>query len=311
MKIVYAGTPAFAVPALQALVASEHTVCAVYTQPDRPAGRGRKLQASPVKQFALAQAIPVHQPDSLKDRDSQQQLAALQADLMVVVAYGLILPPVVLALPRYGCVNIHASLLPRWRGAAPIQRAILAGDAATGITLMQMDAGLDTGAMLLQKPCAILDSDTAQSLHDRLAPLGAAALMELLPQIATGTLAPRPQDETQACYAKKLSKSEALLDWQCDAAQLQRQVRAFNPWPVAQTFYAGLALRIFAAQTIDETSAALPGSVLRADVAGIDVATGRSVLRITELQLPGGRIMSAADFIHAHALDGVVFGRVS
>lgn len=311
MKIVYAGTPAFAVPALQALVASEHTVCAVYTQPDRPAGRGRKLQASPVKQYALTQSIPVHQPDSLKDRDSQQQLAALQADLMVVVAYGLILPPAVLAMPRHGCVNIHASLLPRWRGAAPIQRAILAGDATTGITLMQMEAGLDTGAMLLQKPCAISDSDTAQSLHDRLAPLGAAALLELLPQIVSATLAPQPQDEAQASYAKKLSKSEALLDWHQDATHLQRQVRAFNPWPVAQTFYAGLALRIFAAQVIEETSSALPSSVLCTSAAGIDVATGRGVLRITELQLPGGRVMRAADFIHAHALDGVMLGQVS
>lgn len=311
MKIVYAGTPAFAVPALQALVASGHEVCAVYTQPDRPAGRGRKLQASPVKQCAQAHAIPVYQPPTLKDSDSQRQLADLQADLMVVVAYGLILPPAVLALPRYGCVNIHASLLPRWRGAAPIQRAILAGDAITGITLMQMDAGLDTGAMLLKKTCAITESDTAQTLLDRLAPLGASALLELLPQIGAGILRPAPQDDSQASYAQKLSKAEAQLDWQRDAVQLQRQVRAFNPWPVAQTIYGALALRIFAAEVIDATSTASPGSVLRASAAGVDVATGRGILRITELQLPGGRVMSAADFVHAHALDGVMLGQVS
>jgi methionyl-tRNA formyltransferase len=311
MKIVYAGTPEFAVPALEALLASAHSVLAVYTQPDRPAGRGRKLQASPVKQCTLAHAIPVYQPDSLKTPDNQQLLAALQPDLMVVAAYGLLLPAAVLALPRHGCLNIHASLLPRWRGAAPIQRAILAGDRDTGITIMQMDVGLDTGAMLLKKTCPINADDNAQTLHDRLAPLGAQALLETLAQLEAGSLHAEPQDDAQACYAKKLLKSEALLDWQADAEHLQRQVRAFNPWPVAQTFYQDAALRIFAAQALQEPGNAAPGTVLRAQREGIDVATGKGVLRITQLQLPGGRVMSAADFIHAHALSGVRLGDLS
>ena len=311
MQIVYAGTPEFAVPALEALLASTHMVLAVYTQPDRPAGRGRKLQASPVKRCALAHAIPVYQPGSLKTPDSQQQLAALQADLMIVAAYGLLLPPAVLAAPRHGCINIHASLLPRWRGAAPIQRAILAGDHATGITIMQMDAGLDTGAILLKKTCAIHADDTAQTLHDRLAPLGAQALLEALIQLEAGALRAEPQDDAQACYAKKLLKNEALLDWQADAELLQRQVRAFNPWPVAQTIYAGAALRIFAAQALPEIGNAAPGTVLHARREGIDVATGQGVLRITQLQVPGGRVMRAAAFIHAHALPGVRLGSPS
>ncbi len=311
MKIVYAGTPEFAVPALEALLASAHTVIAVYTQPDRPAGRGRKLQASPVKQCALAHAIPVYQPDSLKTPDSQQQLAALQPDLMVVAAYGLLLPTAVLALPHHGCLNIHASLLPRWRGAAPIQRAILAGDRETGITIMQMDVGLDTGAMLLKKTCPIHADDNAQTLHDRLAPLGAQALLETLTQLEAGTMHAEPQDDAQACYAKKLLKNEALLDWQDDAELLSRQVRAFNPWPVAQTLYQEAALRIFAAQELPETGNAAPGTVLRAQREGVDVAAGKGVLRITQLQLPGGRVMSAADFIHAHALPGVRLGGLS
>ncbi len=308
MKIVYAGTPDFAVPALEALFASAHTVVAVVTQPDRPAGRGRKLQASPVKQCALAHGIPVYQPDSLKTPDSQRHLAALTPDLMVVAAYGLLLPAAVLALPRYGCLNIHASLLPRWRGAAPIQRAILAGDHETGITIMQMDAGLDTGAMLFKRVCPIQAGDNAQTLHDRLAPLGALALLATLAQLEAGTLRAEPQEDAQACYAKKLHKNEALLDWQADAELLGRQVRAFNPWPVAQTTYQDTVLRIFAALALTETVNAAPGTVLRAQHECIDVAAGKGVLRITQLQLPGGRVMSAADFMHAHALLGVRLG---
>ncbi len=308
MKIVYAGTPDFAVPALEALIASTHTVIAVYTQPDRPAGRGRKLQASPVKQSALTHGIPVYQPDSLKTPESQQQLVGLRPELIVVAAYGLLLPGAVLTLPRHGCLNIHASLLPRWRGAAPIQRALLAGDRETGITIMQMNVGLDTGAMLLKRTCPIDADDNAQTLHDRLAPLGAQALLETLEQLEAGKLRVEPQDDTQACYAKKLLKNEALLDWQADAELLQRQVRAFNPWPVAQTLYKEAALRIFAAQALPDADPAAPGLVLRAQREGIDVAAGKGVLRITQLQLPGGRVMSAADFIHAHALTGERLG---
>ncbi|MEO6696481.1 MAG: methionyl-tRNA formyltransferase, partial [Gammaproteobacteria bacterium] len=234
LKIIFAGTPEFAVPALQALLDSAHEVCAVYTQPDRPAGRGRTVQASPVKQLALRHRIPVLQPPSLKDASVQETLRALVADLMVVVAYGLILPAAVLSAPRLGCINIHASLLPRWRGAAPIQRAILAGDDQTGITLMQMDEGLDTGAMLVQRPCPILPTDSAKTLHDRLAALGAETLIETLGPLQDGTITARTQNGDAACYAAKLSKPEAVLDWRLDAAALDRKVRAFNPSPVAQ-----------------------------------------------------------------------------
>lgn len=305
LRIIFAGTPQFSTPALHALLHSPHEVCAVYTQPDRPAGRGRKLTASPVKQLALQQSIPVRQPLNLKNTDAIDDLSSWQADLMVVVAYGLLLPPAVLTIPRLGCINIHASLLPRWRGAAPIQRAILAGDRETGITIMQMNAGLDTGDMIARRSCPILSTDTSADLHDRLACLGAEALLETLTALQNGSTTLTAQDEDLACYAAKIDKREAELDWQQDAQALARKVRAFNPWPVAQTHLAsGQTLRIWSAEAMD--SAALqysPGSVIKGTAAGIDVATGHGILCLTQLQLPGGRALPASEFINAHSLD--------
>jgi methionyl-tRNA formyltransferase len=313
LRVIFAGTPDFSVPPLQALIDSEHQVIAVYTQPDRPAGRGRKLTPSPVKQLALEHDIPVYQPASLKDEQTRQQLADLGADLMVVVAYGLLLPEAVLRAPRLGCINIHASLLPRWRGAAPIQRAILAGDAETGITIMQMDVGLDTGDMLHRKTCAISDQDTGSSLHDRLSLMGAEALMEVLPSIIDGSLQPQPQDDDQATYAAKLNKAESQLDWTQPAQQLARQVRGFNAWPVAQTTLADGAksqvLRVWHAAAENEQADAAPGTVIRCDRQGIFVATGEGVLRLDRIQLPGKRPMDVAEFVNAHDLGGRVLGQ--
>ena len=308
MKIVFAGTPEFSVPALQALISSEHDVIAAYTQPDRPSGRGRKLQSSPVKECALAHQIPVYQPVTLRDADAQQEFAALQADLMVVVAYGLILPAAILDTPRLGCLNIHASLLPRWRGAAPIQRAILAGDRKTGITIMQMDEGLDTGDMLLKLECNIDDNDTAGSLHDRLAVLGAQAIVDSVEQLESGQLRPQSQDEQQACYAAKLDKAEALLDWHKTAVELDRQVRAFNPWPVAQTRWRDDVLRIWESSVVEQPARQSPGKVIQAGKQGIDVATAAGLLRLQKVQLPGGRPMTADAFINAHNIDGDMLG---
>jgi len=304
LRIVYAGTPEFAVPALQALIDSPHEVVAVYTQPDRPAGRGRKLRASPVKQLALAHDLPVEQPTSLRDEQAQAHLADLRPDLMVVAAYGLILPKAVLETPRLGCINIHASLLPRWRGAAPIQRAILAGDRETGVTIMQMDEGLDTGAMLLKRALPIAEDDTAASLHDRLAVLGAEALMEALPGIMDGSLEAIPQNEAEATYAAKLDKAEARIDWQQPAEHIARQVRAFNPWPVAQAELDGQPLRIWEARAVDRPAQAEPGTVVAESAEGIDVAAGEGCLRITRLQLPGGKQLPAATFLNGRSLAG-------
>lgn len=308
MRIIFAGTPDFSVPPLLALLASMHEVCAVYTQPDRPAGRGRKLRTSPVKEAALAAGVPIQQPLTLRDGAEQQRLADLHSDLMVVVAYGLILPKEVLTAPRLGCVNIHASLLPRWRGAAPIQRAIEAGDRETGITLMQMDEGLDTGAMLAQTATRIATTETAQSLHDRLMVMGAELLLASLPALETGSIRARPQDENSATYARKLSKEEACIDWRRSAAQLDRAVRAFNPWPVAYTDYGGQPLRIWRAEPLGQASPALPGTVLRSGGSGVDVATGDGVLRILELQPAGSRRMPAADFVNSRDLSDTILG---
>lgn len=300
MRIIFAGTPEFAVPSLRALLASPHAVVAVYTQPDRPAGRGRKLRASPVKELALEHGIPVEQPLSLKAAESQATLARYAPDLMVVVAYGLILPQAVLDLPRHGCVNVHASLLPRWRGAAPIQRAILAGDAQTGVTLMRMEAGLDTGPMLAKVTCPIGPDDTAAELHDRLAVLGGELLGTHLEALLRDEVSAEKQDDSLATYAAKLDKAEAELDWTRPATDLLRQVNAFNPWPVAQSGFRSQVLRIWRATVVpgqgESEPKSEPGTVLRAGRDGVDVACGRDSLRLLEVQLPGGRRISGADF---------------
>ena len=292
MRLIFAGTPEFAAVALQTLIDAGHDIALVLTQPDRPAGRGMKLKASPVKELAVARGLPVAQPLTLKDVAAQDELRRISADAMVVAAYGLILPRAVLDIPRLGCLNIHASLLPRWRGAAPIQRAILAGDRETGITIMQMDAGLDTGAMLLTKSCAIEPDDTAQTLHDKLAVLGGAAIVEALARI--GTLPPAAQDNALATYAAKLSKEEAEIDWTQPAADIARAVRAFNPFPVAFTRLDGEPLRIWAAEAASGHGTA--GHVLEADKSGIRVACGEGALLVTALQRAGGKRLSAEQF---------------
>lgn len=307
MRVIFAGTPDFSVPPLQALLGSGHDVVGVYTQPDRPAGRGRKLTGSPVKQLAVEHQLPVFQPLTLKAPETQEELAALQPDLMVVVAYGLILPQAVLNLPRLGCVNLHASLLPRWRGAAPIQRAILAGDRQTGVCLMQMEAGLDTGPVLAEVATDISERETGGSLHDRLSQLAADLLARHIDDIEQGRLTPAPQDDSLATYAHKLDKMEAIIDWHQDAKQLERMVRAFNPWPVAQSVYRGEVLRVWDALATEGTGAA-PGSVVAAGKAGIDVACASGCLRLLTVQLPGGKRLSAAEFLNARSVDGVVLG---
>jgi len=310
LRIIYAGTPEFAVPSLAARIAAGHRVAAVYTQPDRPAGRGRKLTASPVKALALAHGIPVYQPVNFRSEEALAELEAIGCDLMIVAAYGLILPRRVLAAPRIGCINVHASLLPRWRGAAPIQRALMAGDAETGITIMGMEAGLDTGPMFLKRATSIAPDDTGGTLHDRLATLGAEALMAALPGIAEGSLQPEPQDAALANYAAKLAKEEAAIDWTRPAVELDRQIRAFNPWPVAQTALQGETLRLWHSCIAMDTPAgeAPPGRVIAAGKAGIDVATGAGVLRLLQLQLPGKKPQTAREFLNAHSMDDLTLG---
>jgi len=308
MNVVFAGTPEFSLPSLQALLQSRHRVIAVYTQPDRPAGRGRRTLQSPVKQLALESGIRVLQPPSLKTAEALQILESLRPDLMVVVAYGLILPAMILGLPQFGCINVHASLLPRWRGAAPIQRAILAGDTETGVCLMQMEVGLDTGPVLACRSCEIGEAETGSQLHDRLARLGGRLLADNLDAVERGALIPRPQDDSQATYAHKLEKSEALIDWGGKAPDIARKVRAFNSWPVAETRYRGRQLRIWEAVPGAVKPAAEPGTVLSAGRDGIEVACGSGTLMLGTVQLPGGRPVNAADFANAHDLRGVRLG---
>lgn len=301
LRIVFAGTPAFALPALRALRDSSHQLVAVYTRPDRPAGRGRKLAASPVKTVAVEAGLPVYQPESLKGDEAAHELAALQPDLMVVVAYGLMLPPDILDVPMVGCWNVHASLLPRWRGAAPIERAILAGDKTTGVTIMQMNAGLDTGDMLLRRETSIGPQETGGALHERLAELGAEALLDALQERAAATLHPRPQDDSLACYAERLTRDEAQLDWGAPAELLARKIRAFNPRLVVRAEVAGEALKIWEAQALSVAvpAGAPPGKVIAAGRAGIDVATGSRVLRLLRIQRAGRQPVTAADYLNA------------
>lgn len=300
IRLVFAGTPEFAATALAALLDDGRRPLAVYTQPDRPAGRGRTPQPSAVKRLASAHELPVRQPIDFRDPAAVDALRRLEPDLMVVVAYGLLLPPSVLAAPRLGAINVHASLLPRWRGAAPIQRAILAGDKETGISIMQITERLDSGPVLLQRTCPIGEADSAGDLHDRLAELGAKALLEGLTRIAAGNARFREQDEGQATYAPKIQKAEAALDWSLPAEDLARRVRAFNPRPVAHAWVAGEALRIWRAIALMQPAEAPPGTVLAAGRKGIDVATGRGRLRLLEIQAAGRRPVSAGDYANAH-----------
>ncbi|WMC10926.1 methionyl-tRNA formyltransferase [Oceanimonas pelagia] len=299
LNLVFAGTPDFAARHLQALLDAGHNVIAVYTQPDRPAGRGKKLTPSPVKVTAEQAGLPVYQPQSLRNEEAQAELAALGADLMVVVAYGLILPQAVLDTPRLGCINVHGSLLPRWRGAAPIQRAIWAGDADTGVTIMQMDKGLDTGAMLHKASLPIAPDDTSASLYEKLAGLGPRALLHTLEQLADGTAVAEPQNDAEANYAEKLSKEEARIDWTLPAEQLERCVRAFTPWPVSYFMVAEHNIKLWQAEVLANASNAAPGTILAAGKAGIDVATGNGVLRLLSLQPPGKKAMSCQDLLNA------------
>jgi methionyl-tRNA formyltransferase len=301
MNLIFAGTPAFAVPALAALRRAGHQIRAVYTQPDRPAGRGRQLCASPVKQYAEKYGIEIRQPERLQDEAAR--LRADAPEVMIVIAYGLLLPPAILAVPRHGCLNVHASLLPRWRGAAPIPRAIEAGDTVTGVSIMQMEAGLDTGPVLAQAATPIAELDTAQTLHDRLAQLGAETLVATLERMQRGEISPLPQDATHACYAKKLRKDEAPIDWRLPAAVLHRKVRALNPWPVASTVWHGKTLRLWEVGLLENQRAAgAPGTILRADASGVRVLTGDGVLNITRLQAQGGKALAAGDFLNGHRL---------
>jgi methionyl-tRNA formyltransferase len=309
MKIIFAGTPEFAVPSLQVLLDSEHEICAVYTQPDRPAGRGRKLHVSPVKALAMSAGIPVFQPLTMKADEDLLQISSFNADLIVVVAYGMILTQAVLDVPRLGCLNVHASLLPRWRGAAPIQRSLMAGDEKTGVTIMQIVRKLDAGDMVHKEECVIDAEDTASILHDKLAMLGAIGLGKVLMQIVAGTLHPEPQDEALVTYAEKLEKCEAVIDWTQPATDLVRKVKGLNSWPVAQTVYQGNVLRIWDAAAVNNASSVQlePGVVCNAEK-HMDVATGNGFLRLLEVQLPGGKRLPIQAFLSAHDVDGEILG---
>lgn len=310
LRIVFAGTPEFAASILEGLVqARQHALVAVYTQPDRPAGRGLKHRPSPVKVLALAHNIPVYQPQTMRDPEIQADFARQHADVLVVAAYGLLLPKPILETPPLGCINVHPSLLPRWRGAAPIPRAILAGDRETGISIMRMNERLDAGPVLYTARCDIHPDDTAQSLHDRLAKLGADALLRALAQVQAGTAQARPQDETQATYAPRIHKAEALLDWRRPSHELERQVRAFNPWPIAWTTRDEQPLRIWQAAAVESAADAEPGSVVACSPSGIEVAAAEGRLRLLTVQRPGARPMAVADYLKSRPLPlGAVLG---
>ncbi|EEX39167.1 methionyl-tRNA formyltransferase [Vibrio furnissii] len=301
LRIVFAGTPDFAARHLAALLSSEHEVIAVYTQPDRPAGRGKKLTASPVKHLALEHNIPVYQPENFKSDEAKQALASLNADIMVVVAYGLLLPKAVLDTPKLGCINVHGSILPRWRGAAPIQRSIWAGDAETGVTIMQMDVGLDTGDMLKIATLPIDASDTSSSMYDKLAELGPQALVDCLSDIAQGTAVAVKQDDALANYAQKLSKEEAKIDWTLSAQAIERCVRAFNPWPMSHFSVAENQIKVWQSRVETGNSTHAPGTIIQADKTGIYVATGEGILVLESLQIPGKKALPVQDILNARA----------
>ncbi|WP_368748115.1 methionyl-tRNA formyltransferase [Enterobacter cancerogenus] len=299
LRIIFAGTPDFAARHLDALLSSGHNVVGVFTQPDRPAGRGKKLMPGPVKALAEEHGLPVFQPASLRPEENQQLVADLNADVMVVVAYGLILPKAVLDMPRFGCINVHGSLLPRWRGAAPIQRSLWAGDAETGVTIMKMDVGLDTGDMLYKLSCPITPEDTSATLYDKLAELGPQGLIKTLEQLAEGTAKPEVQDEALVTYAEKLSKDEALLDWALPAAQLERCIRAFNPWPVSWMVIDDQPIKVWKASVIESHVQAAPGTIVEANKQGIQVATAEGILNLESLQPAGKKAMSVQDLLNS------------
>lgn len=307
LRIVYAGTPEFAVPALEALIASKHQVVAVYTQPDRPAGRGRKMKSSPVKQVAIKAGIAIEQVESFKTDEALETLRAYKADLIVVAAYSLLLPQSVLDIPRYGCLNIHGSLLPRWRGAAPIHRAIQAGDKETGVTIMQMALGLDTGDMLYKISCPITAKDTGQSIHDQLAQDGAKALLKTLDLLISGQLKAEVQNDTLSCYAHKLDKKQAEIDWSRSAVEIDRTIRAYNPWPVAYTTKNSKPVRFFMSSAIESTVSGQIGEVVAESKQGIEIITAEGSVLITRLQMPNAKVLDVKDFINGRSLLGVIF----
>lgn len=309
-RIIFAGTPDFAVPSLQALLTSGHDVVAVLTQPDRPMGRGRKVQFGPVKSVAIAAGLPVLQPEGLSGPAEQQQLAALSPDLMVVVAYGLLLPEPVLRIPRFGCVNVHASLLPRWRGASPIQSALLEGDSETGVSIMQMDAGLDTGPVYCSESVSVKPHESAAELHDRLAALGGRLLADSIDPILAGELHATAQPVTGVTYAGRIRKADSVIDWSATAKRIDQLIRAYNPWPVAQTSLDGKQLRCWAAYADDQSTDThdRPGTVVGQNEHGIKVQTGKGILVLTQVQIPGRKRMAATEFAHARPLAGVVLG---
>ncbi len=308
MKIIFAGTPDFALPTLQMLIDSKHDICAVYTQPDRPAGRGRKLTPSPIKKLALESSLSVFQPENFKQSDDLEQLQIFDADVMIVVAYGLILPQTVLDSPKNGCLNIHGSLLPRWRGAAPIHRALMAGDKETGVTIMQVIKKLDAGDMLHKEYCPIGELDTSSDLHDKLATLGAMGLDKVLLQLEKNQLQPEVQDEKQVNYAEKLEKSESLLDWKQSVEVLDRKIRGLNSWPVAQTCYQGKNLRIWVTQIMKGCEQKLEPGYVFSEGKQMLVGTGDGILSLQEVQLPGGKRLPIQAFLNAHKVDGIKLG---
>jgi len=299
LKIIFAGSPDFAIPTFKKLIDSEHNIIAVYTQPDRPAGRGQHLHQCPVKTVALENNLTVYQPKSLKEKEEQKRIKALNADVMIVVAYGLLLPPEILNAPKYGCLNVHGSLLPKWRGAAPIQRAIQAGDEQTGITIMQMDEGLDTGPMLKKVTCKIKHNDTSETLFHTLADMGAETLLEVLTDLQENKLKPEAQNENEATIAPKIKKEESIIDWTKRAVEIDRMIRAFIPWPVAHTMFENESVRVLKAEAIETEPNATPGTIVSANKNGIDVATGKGVLRIHTLQFPGKKPHDINDILNA------------